>query len=288
MLGKAWLALLVLVVFISISSASILVLLSGAGAAPCAFWRLALSFIILLVINLFIGEKIVYSDKKIIGYCLVSGMFLALHFLSWMESLFYLPVSISVTIVDSFPLYNLLLDYVLFKERIRIVQVIGLFMGFTGVVLLVNPATSPTSYSLKGVILAFIGAVAATGYFSAGRLARRKISLLQYVIPAYGFAALFLLFYALIAGTALTGFTLTTYGYFVLLAILPMLGGHTLMNYLLKYMKSSTVSVISLSEPVGASILAYVFLNQALSLYQAFLIALIVFSITLVVYKEAY
>lgn len=247
-----------------------------------------MSFIILLVINLFIGEKIVYNDKKITGYCLVSGMFLALHFLSWMESLFYLPVSISVAIVDSFPLYNLLLDYVLFKERIRIVQVIGLFMGFIGVVLLVNPATSPTSYNLKGVILAFIGAVAATGYFSAGRLARKKISLLQYVIPAYGFATLFLLFYALITGTALTGFTLTTYGYFVLLAILPMLGGHTLMNYLLKYMKSSTISVISLSEPVGASILAYVFLNQALSLYQALLIALIMFSITLVVYKEAY
>ncbi len=76
-----------------------------------------------------------------------------------MESLFYLPVAVSVTIVVSYPLYNLVIDKLLFREGVRVVQVVGLFTGFTGIVLFMHPHIL-VNYSFYGVLLALFGSIA--------------------------------------------------------------------------------------------------------------------------------
>ncbi|MDW7674782.1 MAG: DMT family transporter, partial [Bacillota bacterium] len=46
-------------------------------------------------------------------------------------------------------------------------------------------------------------------------------------------------------------------------AIVPTLLGHSIFNWALKWVKAALVSVVILGEPVGATILAYIFLNEA-------------------------
>ena len=43
----------------------------------------------------------------------------------------------------------------------------------------------------------------------------------------------------------------------------PMIFGHTVYNWTLRYLEASLVSISLLGEPVGATILAYFFLNEA-------------------------
>jgi drug/metabolite transporter (DMT)-like permease len=48
-----------------------------------------------------------------------------------------------------------------------------------------------------------------------------------------------------------------TYLWFLLLALIPQLFGHSVFNWALKYLPASFVSVTLLGEPVGSTILAY-------------------------------
>ncbi|HZH58845.1 MAG TPA: DMT family transporter, partial [Metabacillus sp.] len=50
--------------------------------------------------------------------------------------------------------------------------------------------------------------------------------------------------------------------YFLLLAVIPTLLGHSLFNWSLKWVSTNTISIMILFEPVGSIILAYYFLGE--------------------------
>ena len=282
-----WIPFAFIVVFLCISSASILVLLSKASSISCAFWRLFISSIIVWFTALLKNKwRSVFSNKRILALTFISGFSLAVHFLLWMESLFWIPVSISTSIVVTYPLFILVFDYFVLKERITYLQVLGLIGGFLGVLLFTHPRILGT-YSVYGVFLALGGSLMASVYFIIGRVVRRKIGLLEYVVPTYSFASLTLFLYAVVVGENLIGYPPRTFMYFILLALLPMIGGHTVMNYLLRFLKASIVTSIALGEPVGASLLAYYILGQEIGWSRALAMGVVLFSLALVISSGA-
>jgi len=48
----------------------------------------------------------------------------------------------------------------------------------------------------------------------------------------------------------------------LLLALVPQLVGHTTYNWALRYLPASLVAIATLGEPVGSTILAYLFLQE--------------------------
>jgi drug/metabolite transporter (DMT)-like permease len=218
-------------------------------------------------------------------YSLVSGILLAVHFLLWMESLFLIPIAVSTTVVVTYPLFSLLIDHFIFKEGIGALQVLGLTAGFIGVLLFLHPQIL-TGYEYHGVLLAFGGALGATGYFSIGRFVRRKTGVLSYTLITYASASISLLAYALLRNEDLVTYPSQTYAFFLLLALLPMIGGHTLINYLLRYVKTSVATSIALGEPVGASLLAHLLLQQQIDVPQALVMTLVLSSIALTISQE--
>ena len=270
-------------VFFSISSSSILILLSGASSVSCAFWRVFISSTILWLIILLKGKVgHVFANRRTLLLSTISGCALGVHFLLWMESLFWVPVSVSTSVVVTYPLFALIADRFLLKEKIRSLQVIGLIGGFIGVLLFTHPKVLG-GYSVYGVLLSLGGAIAGAVYFTVGRIVRKNIGLLEYVVPTYTTASLLLLAYSFLIGENILQHSFNTYIYFILLALIPMIGGHTVMNYLLKYLKTSIVTSIALGEPVGASILAYYILGQEVDLLKASAMALVLFSLFLVI-----
>jgi drug/metabolite transporter (DMT)-like permease len=284
--GKLLTSLIIITVLVSISSASILVLLSGAPSYACAFWRLLISSIITGTIMIFSGGRLGFlKDPKTFLIVTISGISLGLHFLLWMRSLFLVPVAVSVTIVTAYPFFNVVADVFFLKERIRTRQIMYLVLGFIFLTLFVNPRFSGAN--LQGSLLALGGAIAASVYFSIGRYLRKRVGLVQYVTPVYLVATFTVLIYSIVTGGNLINYALRTYVFFILLALVPMLGGHTLMNYLLKFMRSSTVTSMALGEPVGATLLAYIILGQKVTALQATLMALVIICLVGVVYEES-
>jgi len=107
-------------------------------------------------------------------------------------------------------------------------------------------------------------------YFLAGATARQKLSLLVYVWPVYASATVFLLLASSFSKTPLAGYPRSSYLFLFLLGLVPQSIGHTSYNWSLRWLSPALVALISLGEPVGASLLAYVILGERVSLTKLF------------------
>ena len=105
----------------------------------------------------------------------------------------------------------------------------------------------------------------ATGYLLVGRRVRQKMDLTAYITLVYGVAAILLILLALLNGDSFFGYSPQTYWLFFLLALVPQLIGHTTLNWALRFFSATLVAVFILGEPIGAAILAYIFLGEPLT-----------------------
>jgi len=279
--ARMWAALSI--ALFSISWAAVLVLLAGAPASVCALWRLVISSSILAVAMLIRGEEAYFGWPVIVG-----GVALGTHFVVWMKSLFLIPVAVSTTIVVMYPLFAALADALVMGEKPTRIQFSGLLSAFTGIVLLyIGPRMQGLEINALGVLYALAGALAAAVYFEVGRYTRRSgISTLSYTTPVYSVASATVLTYIIIAGVDPLHYGLKTWFYLLMLALVPMIGGHTLMNYTLRYVKASTTTSIALGEPIGASLLAYLILGEPLNPWYAPAMAMSILGVLAVIWQE--
>ncbi|GAB4579598.1 MAG: DMT family transporter [Anaerolineales bacterium] len=211
-------------------------------------------------------------------FALVSGVFLAVHFATWITSLEYTSVASSVVIVTTVPLWVALLSPLVLREKIGRAVAVGLICSLVGgIIVALNEActlhgihltcsgggTVSQANGALGNILALFGAFSAAGYLVIGRSLRSKLSLIPYIFVVYGIAALVLLATMFSFGEALVGYPSVTYLWFLLLALVPQLLGHSSFNWALGYLPASFVSITLLGEPIGTIVLAYLLLNES-------------------------
>jgi len=267
-------ALLFLAV-LSVSSASIFVVLANTPGSVTAFWRLFFSVLILLAFT----RSIRVPKRSEVVYPIVAGTALAIHFSSWMQSLFYASVAVSTTIVCTHAIFSAVFSS-FFGERPKLSQVIGVVIAIIGVYFLsgADPSSKP-----EGIILALVGALAGGVYFTLGRFSRSKIDFESYVLFTYATAALVSFAISYLIKLPLFDYPLKTWIFFVLLAAIPMMLGHTLINYLLRRMKVVPVTASIIGEAVGAAFLAWIVLGQALDAKTYLSMILVLFGIGIAV-----
>jgi drug/metabolite transporter (DMT)-like permease len=214
---------------------------------------------------------------------LLSGIFLAFHFGSWITSLEYTSVTSSVVLVSMSPLIVALLSTFLLREPLSILAWVGLFLALTGSVIValndgVHVANGVITLpdvrvflqdsSFLGNLLAFSGAVFIAGYLIIGRKLRASYSLATYATLVFGVAACVLLIAALLSGQRLTGYSASTYFWLLALAVIPQIFGHAVFNWALGFLSASFVSIALLGEPIGASVIAFFILNETPSILE--------------------
>ena len=228
-----------------------------------AFYRMAMATIMLFPAALTIKRKemAALSGKDYLLLAL-GGFFLALHFGAWISSLKYIPIATSVVLVNSHPLFVVLASYLFLGDRPSRLSLIGTVVGLVGMLIISKDGLNNAEFALKGDLLAILGALAVVGYFIIGRKVRARVSLLGYVTPLYAVCSLFLLLWALAADSRFYPYAVNVWGYFLALAVVPTILGHTVFNWAIKHVLPSTISLAFLGEPVVASILAYFFFGQ--------------------------
>ena len=113
-----------------------------------------------------------------------------------------------------------------------------------------------------GDMLALAGAWAAAGYMMVGRKLRTTLNLVPYIFIVYGIAAISLLILVALNREPLTGYSSVVYLWFILLALIPQILGHSTFNWALKYLPASSVSTILLGEPIGSTLLAVIIFKE--------------------------
>jgi drug/metabolite transporter (DMT)-like permease len=257
-----------LAIFALASSSIFIAKLDQVPAIIIAFYRMAIATLLLMPAAVVIKRReLAAFAGRDIALLIAGGFFLAVHFGSWITSLKYIPIATSVVLVNSHPLFVVVASYLFLGERPRARSLAGTLLGLAGMLVIsreglmsARQGQSPTA--LMGDALAVIGALAIVGYFIVGRKARATMSLLGYATPLYAVCSIFLLAWAVITGSRLAPYRPIEWTYFVLLAVVPTILGHTVFNWALRHVRASAISVTFLGEPVVAGFLAYLVFGQ--------------------------
>ncbi|MCL6431428.1 MAG: DMT family transporter [Anaerolineae bacterium] len=256
-------ALVLLVGVLVMAWASILVRWAAAPPLVIGAGRLSLATLLLapLALPATLREWSGASWKRWV-LLTISGIALGLHFATWLTSLGMTSVASSVVLVSTTPLFVAVASPVVLGERVGRAMLMAALLAMAGATIIGLADARTTSGGLLGDLLALAGALMAGVYVLVGRVLRREVSLLAYIWPIYGLAAV-----ALLAGCALThqplvGYDGRTYALVALLAIGPQLVGHSSVNWALRYLSPAFVTVAILGEPLGATVLALLLLAE--------------------------
>ena len=251
-----------------VSSASILIRFAqgmGVPSLSLAAWRLTLASVILTPFVMARSRhELARLVPRDIGFAVLAGVFLAVHFAAWIASLAYTSVAASTVLVTTNPIWIAAASWLLFRERPGAGLVMGIILALAGSVAIF--AAGATRFSggnpLLGDSLALIGSVMVSGYLLIGRRLRRRLSLLAYIWLVYSAAAVVLLAAVIVTSSPMLGFSAAAYLVLLALAIGPQLGGHTAFNWALRYLSPAFIAIAILGEPVGAAFLAFLIFGE--------------------------
>jgi drug/metabolite transporter (DMT)-like permease len=248
---------------IAVSTSAILVKVSSAPSGVIAFYRLFFSVLIMLPVFLlkYVSELRLITKRDWV-FTGVSGVFLAFHFILWFESLNYTSVASSTVLVTLQPLFAFAGAYFFFKEKVSAKAILSGLIAIAGSVIISWGDFKISGSALFGDFLAIAACALVTIYLLFGQTVRKRMSLITYTFIVYSFSAVTLFFYVLVVGDSFYPYPGSDWVYFILLAIIPTLLGHTLFNWSIKWLSTSIISMAILFEPVGATILAYYLLAE--------------------------
>ncbi|MFQ5569979.1 MAG: DMT family transporter [Rhodothermales bacterium] len=256
-----------------------------APAMAIAVWRTALAAVLLLPFAFRrIGKEVRQFSRREWGLIIGAGIMLGLHFVAWIESLYHTTVASASVLVWTNPIIMAVLGFFFLHERISRGLALGIALAMGGAALLGwgdwTDTSGQASNPMLGNGLAFTAAVLVSIYLVIGRVVRQRYSWLAYVLPLYGVVSLTTLGMALMLDTPLFGYSPTFYVLCLLMALGPSIAGHGSFNYAVRYLPVALLGVLSLLEPVGASIAAYFLFDEIPNLFAVIGMLLVLFGVT--------
>lgn len=249
---------MIIVGVLGISASSIFVKYSDAPSSVTACFRLLWTVVLMTPIVLFNKEprKEVFAMKRSdVVMCVVSGIFLAIHFALWFESLKHTSVASSTAIVCTEVIWVSLGYCCFMKGKLSWKAVAVIIVALVGSVIIAF-SDSASGGQLYGDILSLIAAIAVAVYTLLGRKARNTLSTTAYTYVVYISCAVTLLIGTLVQGYDLFGFGFSAIIVGLLLSVCSTILGHSIFSWCLKYFSPSFVSASKLCEPVVAALLA--------------------------------
>lgn len=268
----------------ALSTSAIFVKLAAAPSSITAFYRLFFTALLLLPFMIFSKknmQEIRSLSKRQWLYGLLSGLFLATHYVLWFESLNYTSVASSTVIVTLQPIFSIIGGYFIFKEHFSKGAIIGCFISIIGSFIIGWNDFQVSSTALFGDILAFIAAGIITAYFFIGQYIRKNLSVVPYSLIGYTSSAFFLAIYAFLQDVSFVDYSLNTWWSFIGIAVISTIMGQMIFNWLLKWVSTSVISMSILGETIGTCILAYFILGECISLQQGIGISIIILGLLL-------
>ncbi len=258
--------LLLLLGVVSVGAAAILVRLAGAHPLTASFLRLAVGAVVLVAAVAVRGrrgdlvKRAPWPQGPELRRAIVAGVLLAAHFALWIGSLSFTTVTASVVLVCLQPVFVAVLARVVLGEAVSVSVGVGIVVAFVGGVVIASDGGDSGGSSFFGNALALGGAVAIAVYVLVLRAQKGDVLSTSAVVTTT--AALTTLPLALLAQAPLLPSSTSQAGWLLLLALGPQVLGHTALNAALKRLPAAVVSGSILGEPIIASALAVVFLDE--------------------------
>ena len=197
------------------------------------------------------------SKKHIVPF-VISGLFMAVHWITYFYALKLSNVAIGMLSLYTFPVMTALLEPLFLKVKFSLIHIFLGLLVLLGIYMLAPEFTLGNS-QVQGILF---------GLLSALCYSIRILILKQYVTLYNGTMLMFyqtfiiticlvpVLFFMDLSGLQ------SQFPYLILIALLTTAIGHTMMVHSFKHFSVSTASIISSVQPIFGIILAFIFLNE--------------------------
>ena len=268
---------------VAVSTSGPLVREAHAPTMAVAFWRTLLGSMVVVPVALWRHRlELRGLQRAQVRTAVVAGVFLALHFGSWIPSLSFTSVASSVALTCTQPVWAAVMARAR-GEHIARGAWLGIAIALGGVLVLTGVDFSLSARALFGDALALAGGVFAAAYVTIGSDARRSMSTTAYTSLCYSVAAGGLVVACVVGRQPLAGYPSHTWWILVAITVGPQLLGHTLVNRVLRTISATIVSVAILFEIVGATLIAWWWFTESPSTGAYPAAALIAVGVVLVV-----
>ncbi|WP_279013032.1 DMT family transporter [Thomasclavelia cocleata] len=231
-------------------------------AVIVTFGRVFFSSIFLLIIILVKKEKIFLANKRDYALMIIAGVIMAIHWFTFLQTIQMSTVAIGTITFSTFPLFVTFLEPIIYKEKLRIKDIILALIIFLGILITIPEFTLDNQVTLA-IIIGLMGSLSyavlclMNRYFS-NRYSGRIICLYEQGIAAITlFPALFIV-KAVPNATDLLAL--------IFLGIICTALAHSIYVSSLKKVKVQTAGIISGMETVYSIVFAYVLLKETLGM----------------------
>ncbi|MEC8670414.1 MAG: DMT family transporter [Candidatus Thermoplasmatota archaeon] len=235
-----------------------------------ASWRLQITVLMLLPFAIWqysqmeINEKKKLTEKKTVLILAGSGIALAAHFGTWVTSLDHTSLAHSLLFVTSHPII-IVIGTAIFVRKPHSLETAGALVGLVGAGITLLDANDSGDVTLWGDFLAFAGAITVVGYIVAGRILREWMPVFVYAVPVTLLGGILLIPFSILMGenTSAIGWVESDLlGWFILLAFLAGIVGHTGLNACLRWLRPLTVSFAVTLEPIIGAFIGWFFFDE--------------------------
>lgn len=213
-------------------------------------------------------------DRRRAWLITASSILLALHFYGWIAALSLTSVVRATTLVCTSPIIAGLLAR-FNDDEVSPRLYVGAVVALGGaLVMSLGSSEGASDPSLLGDALALMGACTVAGYLAIGRKLEGRVALRGYLVVVNVASGVWLSLAALATGAWFSlggaGAALgPAFGWIVVLALVPGVMGHGLLNWSVRQIPVHVVSTLLLLEAVFAPLLAWMVLGDAIGGYEA-------------------
>jgi len=245
-----------------ISFSPIFVKLAGVSPIGAAFYRVLVAWLCLLPYCII--KKKFRVDKKLLLTAIVAGVVFASDVAIWNISLLKISATVSTLIANLAPVWVGLFSFLLFRKSSGRLFWIGTLIAIFGMVILVGYQHILHLELNAGILLAILASLFYATYIMITKTIMARIDVFTFMFYSMLSASIFLLAVNDAMGNSLVHFSLKVWLCFVGMGIICQLTGWLTINYSLRYLESTKVSIALLSQTVFAALLAVFLLNETL------------------------
>ena len=230
----------------------------------------------LLLFPYLLYKKDLKIPKKLLIILLAFGLIEAMAvLLEFAPVVLGIPVSITVLLLYTAPIWTIIFGKFIFKEKITLMKIISILLVLLGAIILINPSSIAKIGSVAGIIIALAGGVFLSLWSIFGKLCgNENSSPFKTQFYTIFFMLIFLsilhpIISFFIKDPSLVKFSFDLPGniwiYLLLFAVVSNLVPHLFYYKGIKEIPVSTAGVILLLEPLSGTLLAALFLFQAIT-----------------------
>ncbi|MCW7752994.1 EamA family transporter [Desulfobotulus sp. H1] len=267
--------------------------ISDIDALTIGFFRLALAFPFVYLFSVVCvkntRKQICFRDRAKIS---LLGILLAAYQVLYFAAIAYVGVSIATVItLCSAPVIVALASVFFMKEPLSTNLCLALFLALAGTIFIVGIPDVSLSINRNtplGMTLAFGSALGYASVTLLGRSLSKDYHPLQTTVIAFGVGATGLLPFASLSSLVVCAPSAESIRLLLYIGLIPSALGYTLFFLGMKTVTASTASILTMVEPLTASVLAWLLLDENIKSSGYFGAALMILAVvSLCVHKES-